>query len=87
MLSKGVWMALVLAVLAVPASGVSAGDHGDDGDLHYRVKVERLSGLNRWLGEVVVTATMALMGAVIAVLADVVLKRLGLDAKRMSHRE
>ena len=41
----------------------------------------------KWLFAVLVTAAMAVMGAVIAVGADAVLKKVGLDAKRMAHRE
>jgi len=97
MSSNWVWMTLLAAVVAVSATEVSAGDHGSDDELEHRVQVEDLSGFNRWLGElyndnrwlfaVVVTATMALMGTVIALVADVVLKRLGLGVKPMRHGE
>lgn len=95
------WIALgcLAAGLAAagPAPARGSGGEEDAAVLTHEARTEGLSGLNLWLARLyngdkwvfaaVVTVTMALMGALIAVVVDFVLKRLGLDVKRMAHRE
>ena len=95
------WMIACLcfaaATAAVPDAASASGGHDDATALEYRVDTSKLSGFslllgnlyngNKWLFAAVVTVTMAVMGAVIAVVVDFILRRLGLDVKRMAHRE
>lgn len=65
--------------------------------LSQKVEVSRLSGVNLWVAElyngdrilyaIVVTIVMAALGTSLAFLTDLVLKALGLEVSRISHRE
>ncbi|MBD3170307.1 MAG: hypothetical protein GF307_12550 [candidate division Zixibacteria bacterium] len=75
---------LMLLPLASPLSKACAGGHGDTGALEYRVDTENLTGIYKFLGDlyndnrtwfaVVTTVWMALLGGIIAILADFILK-------------
>ncbi|MCL4539274.1 MAG: hypothetical protein M1469_12510 [Bacteroidetes bacterium] len=65
--------------------------------LNQKVQTSRLSGINLWIAEtynsertlyaITVTIVMAALGTSLAFLTDLVLKALGLEVSRISHRE
>lgn len=71
--------------------------HKQDGSFENKVNTSNLSGIeyiianiynnNRLMYAIVVTAVMAILGTVMSYLTDLVLKALGLEVSRISHRE
>ena len=79
-------ISITIACLAAPI--LAGGGHGDTGTLEHVVSLEGKTGLslllaelyndNRLLYALVVTATMAFLGAVVAQITEFVLKLIGL---------
>ncbi|MGC8595731.1 MAG: hypothetical protein ACP5US_05685 [Candidatus Kryptoniota bacterium] len=71
--------------------------HKQEGSFENRVNTDKLSGVeyiianiynnNRLMYAIIVTLVMAILGTVMSYLTDLVLKALGLEVSRISHRE
>ena len=88
---------LILPIICLSAITAFADGHGDTGELEYRVDTEDLSGLNLLLANlyndqrvvfaIVATLTMAILGAVIAVTTEYLLKLVGFKTTKAERRE
>ena len=84
--------------VSIPKSpAASEGSEKESTALNQKIDTSRLSGIDQWIAEmyngdrtlyaIVVTLVMAALGASLAFLTDLVLKALGLEVSRISHRE
>lgn len=100
MSTKNIFVLLFFCLLFVSAPLGSAATEGGEKEstaLNQKVDVSHLSGIDLWISHmynsdrtlyaVVVTLVMAALGTSLAFLTDLVLKALGLEVSRISHRE
>ena len=88
---------VILPLICFIPALAAAGGHGDTGELEYRIDTEDLSGIslflanlyndNRLLFAIVATSSMAILGAIIAIGTEYVLKLAGFTVSRADHRE
>jgi ABC-type phosphate/phosphonate transport system permease subunit len=72
-------------------------EHKQEGRFENKVNTTNLSGIeyliasiynnNRLMYAIIVTVVMAILGTIMSYLTDLVLKALGLEVSRISHRE
>ncbi|MCL4538269.1 MAG: hypothetical protein M1378_01480 [Bacteroidetes bacterium] len=93
-----VLLAFCALFAAIPGNSSAEGEPGKETtELSAKVNTEHLSGINLWIAglynedrtmyAVIVTLVMAALGTTLAFLTDLVLKALGLEVSRISHRE
>jgi len=86
-----------LLLLGVPALVCAAGGLEIPEELSKKVDLANLSGLNYffakwyndnlWVYAIIVTAIMGLAGFAIALVADVILKMIGMEVSKIEHHE
>ncbi len=100
MSTKKMFALLFLSFLFISVPTISAAAGGGEKEtaaLNQKVDTSKLTGINRWVAEmyngdrvlyaIVVTLVMAALGTSLAFLTDLILKSLGLEVSRISHRE
>ena len=89
-------LVIILTMLFLPVI-VTGNQHEESGEYKNQVSTEGLSSINlffanlyndhRLIYALVTTAMMALSGAVIALLVDFFLRKMGLSVNKMKHKE
>ncbi len=93
-----IFLAFCALFVGVPGeSSAKSAPQKETSELSAKVQTEHLSGINLWivntynedrtLYALIVTLVMAALGTTLAFLTDLVLKALGLEVSRISHRE
>ncbi len=94
---KRLWVIIFnIILLSVPSALVWAAAEKAEA-LEKKVDVTKLSGINyffaswyndnMWLYAIIVTALMGVMGMLIALVTDVILKMIGMEVSKIEHHE
>ncbi|MCX7737298.1 MAG: hypothetical protein N2319_11370 [Candidatus Kapabacteria bacterium] len=94
---KLLYSSLYLVFIFFPTYLAFAGGGGEGEPIPNQVPLDNLSGISLWLAQLynddkllfalLVTATMGIVGYLIGVLTDLVLKIFGLDVSKIAHHE
>jgi hypothetical protein len=95
---KRLWI-IVVNLMLVSLPGLSWGGAGGEkaDKLYHKVDLTNLTGLNYlfakwyndnlWLYAVIVTLLMGVIGLIIALVTDVILKMIGMEVSKIEHHE
>jgi hypothetical protein len=95
---KRLWIIIVnLMVVSLPVLSWAGGGGGKVEKLYHKVDLTNLTGLNYlfakwyndnlWLYAIIVTVLMGVIGLIIAVVTDVILKMVGMEVSKIEHHE